>query len=225
MYMDEYLGMIMPVAFNFVPRGWAACNGQLLSISQNSALFALLGTTYGGNGQTTFALPDLRGRTLVGMGQGTGLSPVNMGDLVGSNTTTVAASGNAMVSIDATHLPKHSHPVSIAGAGLTATSTLHATASGPGAAAPTEGAALGTTGGGPGSAAIYVGNATTGVALNAGSVTTKLAGQVDTNTGENTGGGAPIAVPVSTTATASVMQPSLGINYVICIEGIFPSRE
>jgi microcystin-dependent protein len=60
--MEVFIGTIMPVGFNFAPRGWAFCNGQLLSISQYSALFSLLGTTYGGNGQTTFGLPDLRGR-------------------------------------------------------------------------------------------------------------------------------------------------------------------
>lgn len=224
--MEAFLGMIMPVAFNFAPPGWMLCQGQLLSIAQNNALFAILGTTYGGNGQTTFALPDLRGRTLVGMGQGAGLSPVNQGDMMGANSTTVTASGNAMVAIDAAHLPKHSHPVSISGDSLSATSTLHATSSGPGAAAPSEGAALGTTGGGPGSAAIYVGNgATTGVALNAGSVTTKVGGQVETSTGENTGSGAAFAAPVTTSANASVMQPSLGMNYIICVQGIFPSRQ
>ena len=224
--MDAYLGMIMPVAFNFAPPGWMLCQGQQLPIAQNSALFAILGTTYGGNGQTTFALPDLRGRTLVGMGQAPGLSPVNQGEMMGANNTAIIANGNAMVTIDAAHLPKHQHPVSLNADSLTATSTLRATSSGPGAAAPTEGAALGTTGAGPGSAAIYVGNgATAGVALNAGSVTTKLAGQIDTSTGENSGSGAAFAVPVATSANASVMQPSLGMNYIICTEGIFPSRQ
>ena len=224
--MEAYLGMIMAVAFNFIPRGWAPCDGRLLSIAQYSALYALLGNSYGGDGRTTFALPDLRGRTLVGMGAGMGLQPVVQGQMWGSDNVTVTANGNAMVAIDAAHLPKHNHPVSINAESLTAASTLHATASGPGTTAPSEGAALGATGSGPSSAAIYVGNgATAGVALNTGSVTTKLAGQVDTTSGENSGNGAPFAVPVTTSATASVMQPSLGINYLICLEGIFPSRE
>lgn len=67
---EPFLGQIMLVGFNFAPQGWAFCNGQLLSISQNTALFSLLGTTYGGNGTTTFALPDLRGRAALGFGQG-----------------------------------------------------------------------------------------------------------------------------------------------------------
>src|SRR5215510_10746601 len=70
---DPYLGQIMCGAFNFPPKGWARLDGQLLSIAQNTALFALLGTNYGGNGQTTFALPDMRGRVLIHDGTGPGL--------------------------------------------------------------------------------------------------------------------------------------------------------
>lgn len=225
--MEAYIGTILPVAFNFAPQGWALCQGQLMSIAQNSALFALLGTTYGGDGQTTFGLPDLRGRALVGMGQGPGLSPMAQGQMIGANNATIVANGAAAVTIDAAHLPKHKHPVSIAGDSFTATSTLHATASGPGTTAPSEGAALGATGTGPGAAAIYnsTSGITTGVSLNSGSVTTKLSGQVDITTGENGGSGAPINVPVTTTATASLMQPSLGMNFIICTQGIFPSRQ
>jgi hypothetical protein len=76
---DAYLGEIRWVGFNFAPVGWAECNGQLLPISQNTSLFALLGTTYGGNGQTTFALPDMRGRVMVHMGMGPGLSNRDLG--------------------------------------------------------------------------------------------------------------------------------------------------
>jgi microcystin-dependent protein len=67
---EPFLGEIRVVSFGFAPRGWAMCNGQVLAISQNQALFSLLGTTYGGNGQTTFALPDLRGRVPIHVGQG-----------------------------------------------------------------------------------------------------------------------------------------------------------
>lgn len=88
--MDPFIGQIMAVAFNFAPNGWALCNGQLLSIAQNNALFALLGTTYGGNGTTTFALPDLRGKTLIGTGQGA--SNYVLGQITGSETVTLAAS-------------------------------------------------------------------------------------------------------------------------------------
>ena len=88
---DGFIGEIKMVAFTFAPRGWAECNGQLLSISENTALFSLLGTTYGGDGRTTFGLPDLRGRVPVGVGQGTGLEPVKQGDKTGKKAVPVAA--------------------------------------------------------------------------------------------------------------------------------------
>jgi microcystin-dependent protein len=81
---EPFLAEVRAFAFGFVPKGWAPCAGQLLPINQNQALFALLGTTYGGNGQTTFALPDLRGRTAVGPGPGIGL-----GDRVGAEAVTL----------------------------------------------------------------------------------------------------------------------------------------
>jgi microcystin-dependent protein len=224
--MEAFIGTIMPVGFNFAPRGWALCNGAVLSIAQNSALFALIGTTYGGNGTTTFALPDLRGRTLVGMGQGPGLNNVAQGQLWGVENVTAPINGAAMVNIDAAHLPKHTHPVSIAGDQLTATSTLSATTT-TGSAVPVEGMALGSGGnGGPGSANIYVGGGVVpNVPLNASSVSTKLGGQIDTTTGENTGGGGAFPAPLSGSAQVGVTQPSLGINYIICVEGLFPSRN
>lgn len=80
--MDPFLGEIRLVGFNFAPTGWAFCNGQIMSISQNTALFSLLGTTYGGDGKTTFALPDLRGRAAIGMGAGAGLNNYVQGENV-----------------------------------------------------------------------------------------------------------------------------------------------
>ncbi len=87
---DEYIGEIITVGFNFCPRGTAQANGQLLPISQNQALFSLYGTYYGGDGRTTFALPDLRGRTMVGEGTGAGLSPRRQGERGGTETNKVA---------------------------------------------------------------------------------------------------------------------------------------
>lgn len=94
-----FLGEIFLVPYNFAPRGYAFCEGQILSISQNTALFALLGTTYGGNGQTTFALPDLRGRVPVGVGQGPGLSNVDLGQVGGTETVTLTQA----------QMPAHNH--------------------------------------------------------------------------------------------------------------------
>jgi microcystin-dependent protein len=82
--MEEFIGVVKLFAGNFAPRGWILCNGQSLAIASNTALFSILGTTYGGNGQTTFALPDLRGRTAVGWGQGPGLSNYVIGETVGT---------------------------------------------------------------------------------------------------------------------------------------------
>jgi microcystin-dependent protein len=96
---DPYIGEIRWVAFNFAPAGWALCDGQILPISQNQALFALLGTTYGGDGQTTFALPDMRGRVPLHSGQGVGLSPRTIGDHGGQETHTISLA----------EMPVHSH--------------------------------------------------------------------------------------------------------------------
>jgi microcystin-dependent protein len=86
---EPFVGEIMLVSWNYPPKGWAFCNGQLLSISQNQALFSLLGTTYGGNGVTTFALPDLRGRVPVHFGQGPGLSSRSLGERAGETAHTL----------------------------------------------------------------------------------------------------------------------------------------
>ena len=86
---DPYMSQIEAFAFGFAPKNWVQCNGQLLPIAQNQALFALLGTMYGGNGVSTFGLPDLRGRVAVGMGQGSGLSNYTQGEMTGTETVTV----------------------------------------------------------------------------------------------------------------------------------------
>ena len=97
--METFLGTILSFGFNFAPRGWLLCYGQLLSISQNSALFSLLGTTFGGDGVNTFALPDLRGRSLVGQGQGIGLTNIEMGQISGTENTSLLI----------TNMPGHTH--------------------------------------------------------------------------------------------------------------------
>ena len=101
--MEFFLGQIILFAGNFAIRGFAFCNGQLLAISQNQALFSLLGTTYGGDGRTTFALPDLRGRTVVNSGgnsAGPGLTTRRLGQI----------SGQESVTLNTTEMPSHNHP-------------------------------------------------------------------------------------------------------------------
>src|SRR5579863_2212268 len=86
---QPFVGQIIAVGFNFAPVGWALCQGQLLPISENEALYTLIGTTFGGDGQSTFGLPDLRGRAALGMGQGPGLAQYAMGQAAGAESTTL----------------------------------------------------------------------------------------------------------------------------------------
>jgi len=97
--MDPFVAEIRIFGFNFAPKGWAFCNGQLMAISQNTALFSLLGTTYGGDGKSTFALPDLQGRAPMFYGQGPGLSYRDIGETAGEETVTLLQ----------TEIPAHSH--------------------------------------------------------------------------------------------------------------------
>ena len=109
--MDEYIGIIKMFAGNFAPQNWAFCAGQLMSISQNTALFSILGTTYGGDGRTTFGLPDLRSRVPVGggMGAGPGLPQINLGELGGEATHTLIS----------TEMPAHTHTQTVSSANAT----------------------------------------------------------------------------------------------------------
>lgn len=99
MFVDPYLATIAIFAGNFAPRNWMFCNGQLLSIAEYNALFALIGTTYGGDGQVTFALPDLRSRVAIHEGQGPGLSNYVIGEMAGTENVTLLS----------TNLPMHNH--------------------------------------------------------------------------------------------------------------------
>lgn len=179
---DPFLSEIMLVAFNFAPKGWALCNGQLLPINQNQALFSLLGTTYGGNGITNFALPDLRGRVVVGEGDG-----YLLGQRWGSDSHTLLA----------TQIPPHVHGIKA--------STVQGTTPLSGTAGPTvHHYAADNGGGGP-----QYGNA--------GTVNAALANSTSTNP----------AVNVSSSAGGSQAhenrQPYLTLNYIIALQGIFPS--
>lgn len=107
--MEPFLGQICLFGFDYAPTGWALCNGQMMSIAQNNALFALLGTTYGGNGQTTFALPDLRGRVAINQGGGPGLSPHTIGEVSGTENVTLIQ----------TQMPAHNHMLAVSGSAAT----------------------------------------------------------------------------------------------------------
>lgn len=139
---STFIGEIRAFGFTFAPRGWALCNGQLMSIAQNTALFSLLGTTYGGNGQTTFGLPDLRGRAALHFGQGPGLSARSQGEVSGTESHTLLS----------TELPAHNHAVS------QPTSSGEKTTNRPAGAVPARGGAY-STGTPDGSSALTVGPA------------------------------------------------------------------
>ena len=157
--MDEYLGIIKLFAGDFAPRGWAMCNGQLFSISRYSTLFSILGTTYGGNGVSTFALPNLQSRTPIGMGQGQGLSYRNQGEVSGSEKNTLSIP----------NLPPHNHQA-----------VLSASNADSGQSAATAGASIATPGtltGRTFSGTLGYNTATPNTILNPASVTTGVVGQ------------------------------------------------
>ena len=108
---QAFLGQIQSFGFNFAPRNWALCNGQIMSIQQNTALFSLLGTFYGGNGTTTFGLPDLRGRTPLHFGTGPSLSPYVIGEVAGTESVTLLS----------TEMPMHNHSLNASSSAKTGT--------------------------------------------------------------------------------------------------------
>lgn len=129
---EPFLGQLLCVGFNYAPLGWALCQGQLMSIAENSALFALLGTTYGGDGMTTFGLPDLRGRIPVGFGQGPGLSNYTQGERAGVETVTLTIS----------QMPLHNHGVSCSSADPRDTSPVNTVPAAGGSYSPTANASM-----------------------------------------------------------------------------------
>ena len=178
--MEGYIAQIIMFGSNFAPNGWAFCQGQLISIASNTALFSLLGTTYGGNGQTTFGLPDLRSRVPVGTGQGPGLAPVDLGELGGAETTTLTIA----------NIPAHFHTVTA----QAKVSTANATTDEP------DGAVLST-----GNNNLYGAVGAANGSLTPGTLTL----------GNNAGGSQPF----------NLRNPYLGLSLIICMQGIFPSRN
>lgn len=199
--MEVYLGMVTIFGFSFNPRGWMTCSGQQLSIAQNTALFSLLGTTYGGNGQTTFGLPDLRGRVPLGAGQGPGLQNYDLGQMSGSeaNTLTIA------------QMPAHNHPAT-ATSESTSTSTSALFAEGTPANAQNPAGKMLASG-----QSIYANeDAANNRQMSSQAVTTTTTTTTTTTVNVNVAGGSQ---PVNN------LQPYIAMNYCICVEGIFPSRN
>jgi len=195
---DPFIAEIIMFGGNFAPRGWAFCDGQLLSIAQNTALFSLLGTTYGGDGRTTFGLPDLRGRVAMHPGSGPGLTTRRLGEKSGVETVTLTTN----------QIPSHNH---------TATATASGTGTGTSYGTDTQGDS-GFTGGNTWAhvgANLYK-DATPNVAMKAGNVTLdNLTVTVDNVTVNNTGG----------SQNHTNIQPYLCVNFIIALQGTFPSRN
>ena len=199
--MDPILGQIIlwPGAV-FVPQGWLPCDGRQLQVSQYAALFSILGKVYGGDGTTTFALPDLRGRVPLGIGQGIGSSNnFAMGQKGGSEQTT----------LNTAQMPTHTHGITVTGGTFTVKGTPYN--NNPGTTNnPTASTCLGT--GATGSSDdtnIYNTNVATGNMPNQEGTITGVTGQIG-----NSGSGQAF----------SNMQPYVALNYIIAVEGIYPNR-
>jgi len=180
------IGEVRMFAGNFAPRSWAFCEGQLLPISSNTALFSIIGTIYGGDGRTTMALPDLRGRVPIGPGNGPGLSSRREGQRGGSETNT----------LNITQLPSHNHAAAVRVS--SGNSTISAATNGVSIATP------GSTSGRAFVPSLGYNTQTPDVTLNHQSTTVG-----------NTGGNQSV----------NNMQPWLACYYIICLQGVFPSRS
>lgn len=206
--MEGYIAEIRMFAANFAPRNWAYCQGQIMSIAQNTALFSLLGTTFGGNGQTTFGLPDLRSRIAIGTGTGGQVGNYILGQIGGHETVTLNSSNLAV----------HNHTVTSSGQKVPVNGSLTARVAVNNSASTTSnpsGAFLAVEQGGSGT---YEPSAVSGKTLNSAAVTitSSTLGLNLSSLQLNISGS---SIPVSN------IMPSLGMNYVICLYGIFPSRN
>lgn len=177
--MEPFVGEIRAVGFNYAPNGWALCDGSLIQIRQNPALFSILGTRFGGDGQTTFALPDLRSRAIVNPGQGPGLSPYQIGDKAGVESVTLTQA----------QTPAHAHGFS---------GKLNVNPTPPANSATPVGSYIGVP-----AQAQY--SETPGSTMAANSVTGPVGAAGDGQAHDN-------------------CQPYLAMNYVIALQGEFPTR-
>lgn len=179
--MEGYIGEVRLFAGNFAPRSWAFCDGSTMSIAEYSALYAVIGDTYGGNGTTSFNLPDLRSRAAVGTGQGPGLPMIQLGQADGAETATISVN----------QMPAHNHFASaiIPIPAYSGTDSL---------GSPTDAILAGLSG-------------------------AYSADMADTHLN-------PMSAPIALSSTGmgvpfNILQPLLALNYIICTEGIFPSRN
>lgn len=200
---DPYMGEIRMVAFDFAPYGWALCQGQILPVQQNQALFTLLGTLYGGNGSTTFGLPNLASRSPVGTGQGAGLTAIVTGQISGLEQFTMTSA----------QLPTHTHPSVIPPMTLTASVAIPASTSATGGVeAPAPTTVLGQVVASGRGATLY--NTT---APNTTLAPFNASVQFPQTTVPIGLAGSGLPVPLR--------NPYLGLNFCIALQGIFPTRQ
>lgn len=202
---EPFIATVMLWAPNFAPRGWAMCAGQTLALNTNQTLFSLIGTIYGGNGVSTFQLPNLQGRVAVGTGQLSGGSSYAIGQVAGTESTTLLVS----------NLPAHSHGAQFTGSpvNLNVAVTLNATTNAATSDKPDANMQLGDV----------TPNATKIYAPTAGGTNVPIAGGTGTVSG-NVGG----TVAITNTGSSvpfSILSPYLAMSYVIALEGVYPSRN
>jgi microcystin-dependent protein len=198
---DNFLGEIRTFAGTFAPKGWALCNGQVLSIGQNTALFALLGTTYGGNGVSTFALPNLQGTAAINQGQGTGLSSYSIG----------STGGSVAVSLTDAQMPSHQHTLTQAGFSPPAVS-LAGTSN-----VPQGGEAF--------AAAYDAHGAAVEAYIPATGSTNKISLPSATPINLTTNQTPAVTDPAGESQPHNNLQPYLVLNFIIALQGIFPAQS
>lgn len=210
---DPFIGQIMHTGFSFAPAGWASCNGQLVAVSQNTALFALLGTTFGGNGVSTFALPNAAGRSFVGLGLSTASGQTyDPGEVGGSENQTLTIA----------NMPQHNHSATFVGAAgqTTATGSLQVVTGQTTTQVntPADGSLLANcANAGPAQVKIYVPAGTSGTPVNLGGV--NITG------GSFTPQGSVQVSPAGNNIPFSIMSPFLAMQTNIALRGIYPARN
>lgn len=202
--MEGTIGEIRLFASNFAPKNWAYCAAQVVQIRANTALFAILGTTYGGDGTTTFMLPDLQGRVALGAGQGVGLSNYDLG----------AKEGTETVTLNITQLPMHNHQA-VAQPGL-GSGTIKVMAVGNAGGALTPGGNY--IGQDTGNSLTSYASSGTPVAMDPRSVTIS-------NVVATAGAASVTLAPTGGSQPHNNLQPYTALNYIICMYGIFPPRN
>lgn len=232
--MECYTGMIMPFAGNYAPEGWLPCDGRLVRTWEYQALFSIIGNTYGGDGKETFALPDMRGKVIVGMG----VNPET-----GTSYTFGQKQGTEAVQLNANQLPPHTHQATFTGTGSTAkfenvaikdgvtqvTVPLPNNATNENdpslSSTPTQGASFGIGNSNGRPANIYSTNAPN-IRLGAESVTAEgtVTGTVEGNVSVTPSGTVNVDANNGVSAPVSIMQPYQVLNYIICVSGLYPLK-